>query len=80
MEQSQNVIRKFKHCTVIVRCVKYGPISKHLFQIRQQHNGWERIRVPKVPFRFFEKLKNKIQSSVLTFCFYFNKKNEIQIN
>ena len=38
-----------------------------------------RIRVPKVPFRFFEKLKNEIQNSILRFCFYFNKEDEIQI-
>ena len=38
-----------------------------------------RIRVPKVPFRFFDKLKNEIQNSLLRFCFYFNKEDEIQI-
>ena len=37
------------------------------------------IRVHKVPFRFFDKLKNEIQNSVLRFCFYFNKEDEIQI-
>ena len=37
------------------------------------------IRAPKVPFRFFGKLKNEIQNSLLTFCFYFNKEDEIQI-
>ena len=37
------------------------------------------IRVPKVPFRFFDKLKNEIQNSILRFCFYFNKEDEIQI-
>ena len=34
--------------------------------------GW--IRVPKVPFRVFDKLKNKIQNSILRFCFYLNMK------
>ena len=38
-----------------------------------------RIRVPKVTFRFFDKLKNEIQNFILTFCFYFNKEDEIQI-
>ena len=38
-----------------------------------------RIRVRKVPFRFFDKLKNEIQNSILRFCFYFNKEDEIQI-
>ena len=37
------------------------------------------IRVPKVPFRVFDKLKNEIQNSTLRFCFYFNKEDEIQI-
>ena len=37
------------------------------------------IRVPKVPFRVFDKLKNEIQNSILRFCFYFNKEDEIQI-
>ena len=37
------------------------------------------IRVPKVPFRVFDKLKNEIQNSILRFCFYFNTKKEIQI-
>ena len=35
-----------------------------------------RIRVRKVPFRFFDKLKNEIQNSILRFCFYFNKEDE----
>ena len=37
------------------------------------------IRVSKVPFHFFDKLKNEIQNSILRFCFYFNKEDEIQI-
>ena len=37
------------------------------------------IRVPKVPFRVFEKLKNEFQNSILRFCFYFNKEGKIQI-
>ena len=37
------------------------------------------VREPKVPFRVFDKLKNKIQNSILRFCFYFNKKDKIQI-
>ena len=28
---------------------------------------------------FFDKLKNEIQNSILRFCFYFNKEDEIQI-
>ena len=38
-----------------------------------------KIRVPKVQFRFFDKLKNEIKKSILRFCFYFNKEDEIQI-
>ena len=39
------------------------------------------IRVPKVPFRVFDKLKKsqKIQNFILRFCFYLNMRNEIQI-
>ena len=37
------------------------------------------VREPKVPFRVFDQLKNEIQNSILKFCFYFNKKDEIQI-
>ena len=37
------------------------------------------VGVPKVPFYFFDKLKNEIQNSILRFCFYFNKEDEIQI-
>ena len=37
------------------------------------------VREPKVPFRVFDQLKNEIQNSKLRFCFYFNKKDEIQI-
>ena len=37
------------------------------------------IRVPKVPFHVFDKLKNKIRNSILRFCFYLNAKNEIQV-
>ena len=29
--------------------------------------------------RFFNKLKNEIQNSILRFCFNFNKEDEIQI-
>ena len=35
------------------------------------------IHVPKASFRFFDKLKNEIQDFILTFCFYFNQKDEI---
>ena len=37
------------------------------------------IRVPKVPFRVFDKLQNEIQNCILRFCSYFNKEDEIQI-
>ena len=37
------------------------------------------VREPKVPFRVFDQLKNKIQNSILRFCFYFNNKDKIQI-
>ena len=37
------------------------------------------IRVPKVPFRVFDKLKNEIQKLITKFCFYHNMKSEIQI-
>ena len=37
------------------------------------------IRVPKVPFRVFDKLKNEIQNFIVRFCFYLNMKNEIKI-
>ena len=37
------------------------------------------IRVPKVPFRVFDKLENKIQKFMIRSCFYLNMKNEIQI-
>ena len=35
------------------------------------------IRVPKVPFRVFDKWKNEIQKFMIRFCFYHNMKNEI---
>ena len=37
----------------------------------------DKIRVPKVPFRVFDKLKNEIQNFIRRFCFYLNMKNEI---
>ena len=37
------------------------------------------IRLPKVPFRVFDKLKNKIQKFMVIFSFYLNMKTEIQI-
>ena len=37
------------------------------------------VRVPEVPFRVFDRLKKEIQNPVLRFCFYFKKKDEIQI-
>ena len=40
---------------------------------------WLKIREPKVRVRFFNKLKNEIKKSILRFCFYFNKEDEIQI-
>ena len=40
---------------------------------------YEIIRVPKVPFHFFDKFKNEIQNSIVRFCFYFNEADEIQI-
>ena len=37
------------------------------------------IRVPKVPFRVFDQLKNEIQNFIIRSCFYLNMKNKIQI-
>ena len=37
------------------------------------------IRVSKVPFRIFDKLKNKIQNFLLKFCFCHNIKDKTQI-
>ena len=37
------------------------------------------IRVPEVPFRLFDKLKNEIQKYIPRFYFYLNMENEIQI-
>ena len=43
-------------------------------------NGlYNRIRVPKVPFPVFDKLKNEIENFIVRFCFYLNMKNETQI-
>ena len=36
------------------------------------------IRVPKVPFRFFDKLKNEIQNSILDFGFTLIKKTKFK--
>ena len=38
------------------------------------------IRVPKVPFHVFDKLKNEIQKFMIRFCFYLDMKHKIQIN
>ena len=38
-----------------------------------------KISLPKVLFSIFDKLKKEIQNFILRFCFYLNKKNEIQI-
>ena len=65
----------------LVTNVHYNFIAcfgKHVFT-EEKKNNCGKIRVPKVSFRFFDKLKNEIQSSVLRFCFYFNKEDEIQI-
>ena len=37
------------------------------------------MRVPKVPFSVFDKLKNGILKFIIRFCFYHNMKNKIQI-
>ena len=41
-------------------------------------NNWK-IRVPKVPFHVFNKVKNGIQKFIIRFCFYLNMKNKIEI-
>ena len=38
-----------------------------------------KIRVLKVPFRIFDKLKNEIQKFMIRFSFDLNMKNEIRI-
>ena len=48
-----------------------------LFKKRLQHRCL--IRVPEVPFRLFDKLKNEIQKYIPRFYFYLNIENEIQI-
>ena len=60
-----------------------------MFQMKKQNikskkymkiTGEEKnIRVPKVAFRVFHKLKNEIQNCIVRFCFCLNMKNEIQI-
>ena len=44
-----------------------------------QGNLCNQIPVPKVPLQVFDKLKNKIQTFIIIFCFYVGMKNEIQI-
>ena len=39
----------------------------------------KKIRVPKVAFRTFHKLKNEVQKFIVRFCFCLNMQNEIQI-
>ena len=48
------------------------------FQKRLSEIITSRIRVVKVLFSIFDKLKNKIQNSLIRFCFYLNTKYEIQ--
>ena len=45
----------------------------------KRHFGYMDFRVPKVPSRVFDKMKNGIQIFILRFCFYFNMRNEIEI-
>ena len=49
--------------------------SKNLLNIKRV----VKISLPKVLFSIFDKLKKEIQNFILRFCFYLNKKNEIQI-
>ena len=56
--------------------ISYFNLSK---KTRNDTLGTRIISVPKVLFHFFDKLKNEIQNSLLRFCFYFDKENEIQI-
>ena len=44
-----------------------------------RHFGYTDFRVPKVPSRVFDKMKNGIQVFMLRFCFYLNMRNEIEI-
>ena len=37
------------------------------------------IRIPEVPFRVFDKLKNEIQIFMVRFCIYLNMKNDTQM-
>ena len=55
--------------------------SKKIYEVvkHRKHCKSRRIRVPKVPFRFFDKFENEIQNSILRFCLYFNKEDKIQI-
>ena len=45
-----------------------------------EYDKWQydSIRVPKVPFCVFDKLKNEIQDSIITFCFYFIRKTKFK--
>ena len=45
----------------------------------KRHFGYTDFRVPKVPSRVFDKMKNGIQVFMLRFCFYLNMRNEIEI-
>ena len=53
---------------------------KLIFDLLQISNFLSlKIRVPKVPFWIFDKLKNEIQKFMIRFSFDLNMKNEIRI-
>ena len=49
---------------------KSVPFSFFVFMKELKKNSLNRIRVPKVPFCIFDKLKNEIQKFIIRFCFY----------
>ena len=77
---SAKALRSFK-----TRVVVNNNLCRKLFLSLESSTTFDEIfkatliSVPEVPFRFFDKLKNAIQSFILTVYFYFNQKDEIQI-
>ena len=53
--------------------------SREFFEISKNIFLHRTIRVPKVAFCVFEKLKNEIQKLMIRFCSYLSMKTEIQI-
>ena len=83
-DEMHNILKSAGHCLLVERKMELDyqsfcwSLPLNVYYAPPLLRG-RLIRVPKVAFHVFDKLKNEIQHFIIRFYYYLNMKNEIQI-